>query len=114
MGGTSTDVALLQDGVARLAREAAICRYPINAPMLDVHTVAVGGGLIVFADSRGLLKVGQRSAGADPGSARYDRGNDEPTVTDAKYRVTQVEPDVSLGRSRGRVPGSPEAGIDNA
>jgi N-methylhydantoinase A len=63
MGGTSTDVALLQGGEARLAREAVVHGYPIKAPMLDIHTVGAGGGSIAFVDSGGLLKVGPRSAG---------------------------------------------------
>src|SRR5205807_241512 len=79
MGGTSTDVALLQGGEARLAREAVIHGYPIKAPMLDIHTVGAGGGSIAFVDSGGLLKVGPRSAGADPGPACYDRGSDGTT-----------------------------------
>ena len=64
MGGTSTDVALLQGGVCRLASEAVVHGYPIKAPMLDIHTVGAGGGSIAYVDSGGLLKVGPRSAGA--------------------------------------------------
>jgi N-methylhydantoinase A len=75
--------AVMQGGKARLAREAVVHGYPIKAPMLDIHTVGAGGGSIAFIDTGGLLKVGPRSAGADPGPACYDRGNDEPTVTDA-------------------------------
>jgi N-methylhydantoinase A len=97
MGGTSTDVSLLQGGEARLAREAAIHGYPIKAPMLDVHTVGAGGGSIAFVDSGGLLKVGPRSAGADPGPACYDRGNDEPTVTDANMVLQTLNPTHLLG-----------------
>ena len=74
MGGTSTDVALMQSGEARLAREAVVHGYPIKAPMLDIHTVGAGGGSIAFVDSGGLLKVGPRSAGADPGPACYAAG----------------------------------------
>jgi N-methylhydantoinase A len=67
MGGTSTDVALLKDGAARLASEATVHGYPLKAPMLDIHTVGAGGGSIAYVDAGGLLKVGPRSAGADPG-----------------------------------------------
>src|SRR6185312_4860260 len=67
MGGTSTDVALLNGGQCRLANEAVVHGYPIKAPLLDIHTVGAGGGSIAFIDSGGLLKVGPRSAGADPG-----------------------------------------------
>jgi N-methylhydantoinase A len=97
MGGTSTDVALLQGGEARLAREAVVHGYPIKAPMLDIRTVGAGGGSIAFVDSGGLLKVGPRSAGADPGPACYDRGNDEPTVTDANIVLQILNPAYLLG-----------------
>jgi N-methylhydantoinase A len=97
MGGTSTDVALLQGGEARLAREAVVHGYPIKAPMLDIHTVGAGGGSIAFVDSGGLLKVGPRSAGADPGPACYGRGNDEPTVTDANVVLQTLNPTHLLG-----------------
>lgn len=97
MGGTSTDVALLQEGRCRLAAEATVHGYPIKAPMLDIHTVGAGGGSIAFIDSGGLLKVGPRSAGADPGPACYDRGNDEPTVTDANVVLQTLNPEHLLG-----------------
>src|SRR5215469_16442295 len=97
MGGTSTDVALLQGGEARLAREAVVHGYPIKAPMLDIHTVGAGGGSIAVVDSGGLLKVGPRSAGADPGPACYDRGNDVPTVTDANVVLQTLNPTHLLG-----------------
>jgi N-methylhydantoinase A len=101
MGGTSTDVALMQGGDARLAREAVVHGYPIKAPMLDIHTVGAGGGSIAFVDSGGLLKVGPRSAGADPGPACYDRGSGEPTVTDANVVLQTLNPLELLG---GRMP----------
>ncbi|HEU0216762.1 MAG TPA: hydantoinase/oxoprolinase family protein, partial [Stellaceae bacterium] len=97
MGGTSTDVALVQGGEARLAREAVVHGYPIKAPMLDIHTVGAGGGSIAFVDSGGLLKVGPRSAGADPGPACYGRGNAEPTVTDANVVLQVLNPAELLG-----------------
>jgi len=97
MGGTSTDVALIQGGEARLAREAVVHGYPIKAPMLDIHTVGAGGGSIAYVDSGGLLKVGPRSAGADPGPVCYGRGNDEPTVTDANVVLQVLNPVELLG-----------------
>jgi len=97
MGGTSTDVALIQGGEAGLAREAVVHGYPIKAPMLDIHTVGAGGGSIASVDSGGLLKVGPRSAGADPGPACYGRGNDEPTVTDANVVLRTLNPVELLG-----------------
>jgi N-methylhydantoinase A len=97
MGGTSTDVALLQGGACRMASEAVVHGYPIKAPMLDIHTVGAGGGSIAFVDSGGLLKVGPRSAGADPGPVCYGRGNTEPTVTDANVVLGTLNPTHLLG-----------------
>jgi N-methylhydantoinase A len=97
MGGTSTDVALLQGGQCRLASEVIVHGYPIKAPMLDIHTVGAGGGSIAFVDSGGLLKVGPRSAGAYPGPVCYARGNPEPTVTDANVVLQALNPTHLLG-----------------
>jgi N-methylhydantoinase A len=101
MGGTSSDVALLSGGECRLASEAVVHGYPIKAPMLDIHTVGAGGGSIAFVDSGGLLKVGPRSAGADPGPVCYGLGGDEPTVTDANVVLGTLHPEFLLG---GRMP----------
>jgi N-methylhydantoinase A len=97
MGGTSTDVALLQGGRCRLAGEVTVHGYPIKAPMLDIHTVGAGGGSIACIDAGGLLKVGPRSCGADPGPVCYDRGNEEPAVTDANVVLGTLNPDYLLG-----------------
>ena len=101
MGGTSTDVALLAGGACRLASEAVVHGYPIKAPMLDIHTVGAGGGSIAFVDAGGLLKVGPRSAGADPGPVCYGRGSEEATVTDANVVLQTLNPAALLG---GRMP----------
>lgn len=97
MGGTSTDVALLQAGEARLTSEAIVHGHPIKAPMLDIHTVGAGGGSIAYVDTGGLLKVGPRSAGADPGPVCYGKGNAEPTVTDANVVLQTLNPRYLLG-----------------
>ncbi|MDE2516784.1 MAG: hydantoinase/oxoprolinase family protein [Rhodospirillales bacterium] len=97
MGGTSTDVALLAGGACRLTSEAVVHGYPIKAPMLDIHTVGAGGGSIAYVDSGGLLKVGPRSAGAAPGPVCYDKGNTEPTVTDANVVLQTLNPSHLLG-----------------
>jgi N-methylhydantoinase A len=81
MGGTSTDVALVQ-GEAQTTNEARITGLPVAAPTLDIHTVGAGGGSIAYVDAGGALRVGPESAGADPGPACYGFGN-RPTVTDA-------------------------------
>jgi N-methylhydantoinase A len=102
MGGTSTDVALIpagagSDGEAPLAGETVVHGYPLQAPMLDIHTIGAGGGSIAFVDRGGLLKVGPESAGADPGPVCYDRGNREPTVTDANVVLQTLNPRSLLG-----------------
>ena len=97
VGGTSSDVALLQDGVCQLTSEATVHGHPIKAPMLDIHTVGAGGGSIAHVDSGGLLKVGPRSAGANPGPVCYGLGNHEPTVTDANVVLRTLNPVEILG-----------------
>jgi N-methylhydantoinase A len=97
MGGTSTDVALLQGGQCKLASEATVHGYPIKAPMLDIHTVGAGGGSIAYIDDGGLLKVGPRSCGADPGPVCYDKGNQEPATTDANVVLGTLNPQHLLG-----------------
>lgn len=97
MGGTSTDVALLRNGETSVASEATVHGYPIKAPMLDIHTVGAGGGSIAHVDSGGLLKVGPRSCGADPGPVCYGRGATEPATTDANVVLQTLNPDYLLG-----------------
>ncbi|SFK80449.1 hydantoinase/oxoprolinase family protein [Falsiroseomonas stagni] len=96
MGGTSTDVALLNGGQCKLASEATVHGYPIKAPMLDIHTVGAGGGSIAYIDGGGLLKVGPRSCGADPGPVCYGRGNSEPATTDANVVLQTLNPEYLL------------------
>jgi len=84
MGGTSCDVCVIEGGAVRRTDERGeIDGRPIQLPMVDVHTVGAGGGSIGWRDSGGALRVGPRSAGAEPGPACYGRGGTEPTVTDA-------------------------------
>ncbi len=97
MGGTSTDVALLQGGICKMTSEAVVHGYPIKAPMLDIHTVGAGGGSIAFVDAGGLLKVGPRSCGADPGPVCYNRGSTEPATTDANVVLQTLNPEYLLG-----------------
>jgi N-methylhydantoinase A len=101
MGGTSTDVALLNDGQCRLTSEAVVHGYPIKAPMLDIHTVGAGGGSIAHIDTGGLLKVGPQSCGAFPGPVCYDKGSTEPAVTDANVVLQTLNPTHLLA---GRMP----------
>jgi N-methylhydantoinase A len=83
MGGTSCDVSLLIGGSAAVGSGRSIGGRALALPMVDVHTVGAGGGSIAWRDPGGALRVGPRSAGADPGPACYGRGGTEPTVTDA-------------------------------
>lgn len=83
MGGTSTDVALVNGGFALRRMGGKVNRRDVLIPMLDIHTVAAGGGTVAWVDEAGTLQVGPRSAGSVPGPACYGRGGTEPTVTDA-------------------------------
>ena len=95
MGGTSTDVALV-DREARASSQAEIAGFPIGVPMLDIHTVGAGGGSIARFDAGGALRVGPESAGADPGPICYGRGT-QPTVTDANLLLGRLQPQRFLG-----------------
>ncbi len=95
MGGTSTDVALV-DGEARASSQAEIAGFPIGVPMLDIHTVGAGGGSIARFDAGGALRVGPESAGADPGPICYGRGT-QPTVTDANLLLGRLQAQRFLG-----------------
>jgi N-methylhydantoinase A/oxoprolinase/acetone carboxylase beta subunit len=97
MGGTSADVALVNQGAAALRSDGVIDGYPVRTPMLDMTTVGAGGGSIAWLDPAGALHVGPRSAGADPGPACYGRGGTQPTVTDASLLLGYLNPD-GLGR----------------
>ena len=83
VGGTSTDVSLVRDLAPQLSTHTTVENYPVKTPMLDVVAVGAGGGSLAWIDDYGALKVGPRSAGADPGPICYGRGGTEPTVTDA-------------------------------
>jgi len=92
MGGTSCDVSLVRDGDPVVTTEGAVGDYPVNVPMVDVHTIGAGGGSIAWIDEGDSLRVGPRSAGADPGPICYGRGGTEPTVTDAHLLLGRIEP----------------------
>jgi len=96
MGGTSCDVCVVEDGEVRRTDSRKIEGRPIQLPMVDVHTVGAGGGSIGWSDAGGALRVGPRSAGADPGPACYGRGGTEPTVTDANLLLGRLGRDSEL------------------
>ncbi len=95
MGGTSTDVSLL-DGSLSMTLETSISGYPVKTPMLDIHTVGAGGGSIAWIDAGGSLAVGPESAGADPGPICYGKG-ERITVTDANLFLGRLVPERFLG-----------------
>ncbi len=90
MGGTSTDVCLIEAGEAQRSAERAVGGLPLRLPTVDLHTVGAGGGSIVWRDAGGALRVGPESAGADPGPACYGRGGTRPTVTDANLLLGRL------------------------
>ena len=96
MGGTSTDVALI-DGDLKLTNEGHIGPYPVAVPMVDMHTIGAGGGSIAYLDHGGMLQVGPESAGAAPGPACYGKGGTRATVTDANLVLGRLRSDAFLG-----------------
>ncbi len=96
MGGTSTDVALI-DGEPRLTSEGHIAHWPVAVSMVDMHTIGAGGGSIAWLDAGGMLQIGPQSAGADPGPACYGRGGTAVTVTDANLVLGRLRADAFLG-----------------
>lgn len=98
MGGTSTDVALI-DGDIRLTNEGRIGPWPVAVPMVDMHTIGAGGGSIAWLDEGGMLQVGPESAGAAPGPACYGKGGIQPTVTDANLLLGRLRSEAFLGGS---------------
>ncbi len=110
MGGTTAKAGLIQDGTPRITKDyevGAAARagvgssrgsgYPIRTPVVDLVEIGAGGGSIAWVDSGGGLRVGPRSAGADPGPACYGRGGTEPTITDANLVLGRLNPDYFLG-----------------
>ncbi|UTF58845.1 hydantoinase/oxoprolinase family protein [Gilvimarinus sp. DA14] len=96
MGGTSTDVAMI-DGELKLTNQGKLGPYPVAVPMVDMHTIGAGGGSIAQMDAGGLLQVGPESAGATPGPACYGQGGTRVTVTDANAYLGRLHPDYFLG-----------------
>ncbi|MFB6159582.1 MAG: hydantoinase/oxoprolinase family protein [Haloferacaceae archaeon] len=97
MGGTSSDVGLVRDGDVERTTDGSVGDRPVGTPLVDVETVGAGGGSIARVDAGGALRVGPRSAGADPGPACYGWGGTEPTVTDADLVLGYLGSTTSLG-----------------
>lgn len=96
MGGTSTDVALI-DREIRLTSEGEIAGYPVAVPMVDMHTIGAGGGSLAYVDAGGMLRVGPESSGAEPGPACYGKGGEAATVTDANVVLGRLPGGTRLG-----------------
>ena len=97
MGGTSTDIALIEDGQPHLSSEQFEAGWKIAVPMIDMQTLGAGGGSMARVDPGGILRVGPHSAGADPGPACYGKGGSAATVTDANLVLGYLDPDNFLG-----------------
>ena len=89
MGGTSTDVSMIDGGVM-LTNNGCIRQYPISVPMVDIHTIGAGGSSIAYLDPGGMLRVGPQSAAAVPGPACYGKGGNQPTITDAHLLLNHL------------------------
>lgn len=103
IGGTSADISALTGGELRIqnSRDATVADHPVMTPIIDLVTIGAGGGSIAYIDKAGGFNVGPRSAGAEPGPACYDRGGDEPTVTDANVVLGRLDADRMLGGDLG-------------
>ena len=91
-GGTSTDLCLIENGKPSVTNGGAVGRFPVRVPMIDIKTIGTGGGSIAWVSREGHLKVGPRSAGAEPGPMCYPNGGAEPTITDANLVLGRIPP----------------------
>jgi len=94
MGGTSADVALIQNNIMKFTTENNVEGYPISIPTADLSFIGAGGGSIAWCDAGGALKVGPKSAGAEPGPVCYGKGGEKPTVTDANLMTGRIRPEI--------------------
>jgi N-methylhydantoinase A len=97
MGGTTTDVCLIAEGVAETTAQRLLGDVPVRLPAVAVESIGAGGGSVAFVDGVGALRVGPRSAGAHPGPASYGQGGTEPTVTDANLLLGYLDPERTYG-----------------
>lgn len=97
VGGTSTDVSLIDNSTPLFTSARLVAGYPVKTPMLDIHVIGAGGGSIAAIDDAGSMKVGPRSAGAAPGPVAYGRGGTEPTITDANLCLGRLDATTLLG-----------------
>jgi N-methylhydantoinase A/oxoprolinase/acetone carboxylase beta subunit len=112
VGGTSSDIALVEGGEPVIRAQGSIAGYPVRVPMVDVNAIGAGGGSIAWIDGAGGLRVGPHSAGSEPGPACYGRGGDEATVTDASVVLGWLDPAYFAGGSVGLDPALAQAAIE--
>ena len=112
MGGTSCDVCVVDDGLVQERSSGEVAGRPLALPMLAIHTVGAGGGSVAWRDPGGALRVGPRSAGAEPGPACYRRGGGEPTVTDANLLLGYLNSAAPLAGGVDLDHGASERAID--
>ena len=111
MGGTSTDISLIENGVPHITNEKFEAGWKIAAPMIDIHTMGAGGGSIARVDEGGILHVGPDSAGAEPGPACYGKGGVDPTVTDASLVLGYLDASNFLGGKASLDPAAAEQSL---
>jgi len=91
-GGTSTDLCLIENAKPHVTNGGSVGQFPVRIPMIDIETIGTGGGSIAWLSREGHLKVGPRSAGAEPGPMCYPNGGNEPTITDANLVLGRIPP----------------------
>jgi N-methylhydantoinase A len=96
-GGTSTDLCLIEGGKPQVTNGGSVGPFPVRIPMIDIETIGTGGGSIAWLSREGHLKVGPRSAGAEPGPMCYPNGGNEPTITDANLVLGRIPPSLIGG-----------------
>ena len=96
IGGTSSDMGVISEGLARTVDQSAVEGWPIMAPTIEILAIGAGGGSIAWVDGGGALRVGPQSAGARPGPACYGQGGAEPTVSDACVTLNRLNPNYFL------------------
>ncbi|MER9567218.1 hydantoinase/oxoprolinase family protein [Mesorhizobium sp. M0571] len=97
VGGTSCDIAVVENSQPKIRSETQIAGYPVRVSMVDVSTIGSGGGSVAWIDGAGTLKIGPESAGSEPGPACYGRGGDRPAVTDASIVLNYLDPEYFAG-----------------
>ena len=97
MGGTSSDISVIVNGVPKVTMEGSVAGYPIKRPIIEINTIGAGGGSIAWIDEGGSLLVGPESAGAVPGPICYNHGGVRPAVTDANVVLGYIDPEYFLG-----------------